>query len=351
LNQNSYRELIGGNGGGLGSFLLRFVLRLLSHVYRTIIVLRNWGYSAGWLRSHRVDVPVISIGNITTGGTGKTPLVIWLCRMLEKKGIKCVVLTRGYKAEHGNVGDEAAILAKACGGAKVVVDSDRVAGAAKAIKEHDAEMLVMDDGFQHRRLERNLDIIAIDATRPFGYGKILPAGLLREPKRSIRRADAVVITHYDQTTSVSVARIEREVSAIKPGIPIAKAIHKHPFAKETGGAIFDMDELRKKKIFAFCGIGNPDAFITRLREYGMTLVGSKIYNDHHNFSESDIEVIYEEAMEAGAEMILSTEKDWVKTALPAQRLDDIGFAYLAVELEFIEGRKEIEQLVDDVLKK
>lgn len=350
MNQNSYRKLIGGSGGGLGNNLLRFVLWLLSHVYRTIIILRNWGYSAGWLRSYRMDVPVISIGNITTGGTGKTPLVIWLCRMLEKKGVKCAVLSRGYKAERGNVGDEAAILAKACGGAKVIVDSDRVAGAAKAIKEHCADVLVMDDGFQHRRLERDLDIIAIDATRPFGYGKLLPAGLLREPKRSIRRADAIVITHYDQTTSVSVARIEREVSAIKPGIPIAKAIHKHPFAKGTGGVILSMDDLRKKKIFAFCGIGNPDAFITRLREYGMKLVGSKIYNDHHNFSESDIGDIYEDAVEAGAELILSTEKDWVKTALHAQRLDDIGFAYLAVELEFIEGGKEIEQLVDDVLK-
>lgn len=350
MDHKSYRDLIAGRGGGFGKCALRLLLRLVSYAYRAVVTLRNCAYDVRLLPSHGVEVPVISVGNITTGGTGKTPLVIWLCSLLAKKGVKTAVLTRGYKAERGNVGDEAAILAKACPQAKVIVDSDRFAGASKATGEHQAQALVMDDGFQHRRLKRDLDIVAIDATCPFGYGRLLPAGLLREPIHAIRRADAVVITRYDRITAISTERLVSRIEKIKPGITIAKAVHHHPYAKGTKGTVLSLDELRRKKIFAFCGIGNPDAFLQRLREYGMDVLGSTIYNDHHSYTESDIGEICAEAKEAGAEMILSTEKDWVKTALFAERIEGIDFAFLAVELQFIEGAERIERLIDGVLK-
>jgi tetraacyldisaccharide 4'-kinase len=294
---------------------------------------------------------VISVGNITTGGTGKTPLVVWLCRLLDEKSLKCAVLTRGYKSAKGLVSDEPAILARACAGAKVLVNANRVAAAGRAVNEFAAQVLVMDDGFQHRRLGRDLDIVAIDATRPFGYDRLLPAGLLREPKNAIRRADAVVITHYDQSTATDIELLEKQIRRIKPGIVIAKAIHRHRCARGMGNMVYDLDELSQKRIFAFCGIGNPEAFLNRLKEHGMNVVGSRVYNDHHHYTESDFAEIRQQALSLGAEMILTTEKDWVKTALGAGKFTDILFAYLAVELEFVEGRDKIEGLIDGVLNR
>jgi tetraacyldisaccharide 4'-kinase len=292
---------------------------------------------------------VISVGNITTGGTGKTPLVIWLSNMIAKKNARCVILTRGYKSQSGKISDEPAILAKACPGARVVVNSNRYRGSLRAVAEFGAKVLVMDDGFQHRKLRRNLDIIAIDATCPFGYGKLLPAGLLREPVRSLKRADAVVITHYDQSSPDQTEDIVSRIRQIAPEMIIAKANHHHPNAVLGKGETLTIDELKEKNIFAFCGIGNPNAFLDRLEMFGLKVVGSKVFNDHHNYSDSDISNIYEQSRILGADLILSTEKDWVKSTLYANKDEEILFAYLGLELEFVEGADSIEALVEKVL--
>ncbi|RKY06099.1 MAG: tetraacyldisaccharide 4'-kinase [Planctomycetota bacterium] len=351
MDQNSYRRLIARRRGRMDRRMLRALLRVISVPYRLAVALRNSAYDMGLARTHSADAPVISVGNITTGGTGKTPLVVWLCRLLGEKSLKCAVLTRGYKPPKGLVSDEPAILARACPRTKVLVNADRVAAAGRAVNEFAAQVLVMDDGFQHRRLGRDLDIVAIDATRPFGYDRLLPAGLLREPKKAIRRADAVVITHYDQSTAAGIELLEKQIRRIKPDIVIAKAIHRHRCARGTGDAGYDLDELRKKRIFAFCGIGNPEAFLNRLKEHGLNVVGSRVYNDHHNYTESDFGEIRRQALSLGAEMILSTEKDWVKTAVGAGKFTDILFAYLAVELEFVDGGDRIEGLIDGILNK
>ena len=351
MDQNSYRKLIAERGGRMDKRMLRALLRVVSVPYRLAVAVRNGAYDLRLARTCGADVPVISVGNITTGGTGKTPLVVWLCRLLDEKSLKCAVLTRGYKSAKGLVSDEPAILARACPKTKVLVNANRVAAAGRAVDEFAAEVLVMDDGFQHRRLGRDLDILAIDATRPFGYDRLLPAGLLREPKKAIRRADAVVITRYDQATAVGIDLLEKQISRIKPGIVITKAIHRHRCARGMGNMVYDIDELRQKGIFAFCGIGNPEAFLDRLKEHGMNVVGSRVYNDHHHYTESDFAEIRQQALSLGAEMILTTEKDWVKTALGAGKFTDILFAYLAVELEFVDGRDKIEGLIDGVLNK
>ena len=351
MNQNSYRNLIAGTDNGFGSGLLRVLLRIISVVYRALVCLRNFCYTANLIRTHKADVPVISVGNLTTGGTGKTPLVIWLCKELGKKSLSCCVLTRGYKAEHGKLTDEPAILAKSCPNATIVVNGDRVSGAKKAVGELDAEVLVMDDGFQHRKLHRDLDILAVDATCPFGFGRLLPAGLLREPVRSLRRADLVVITRYDQVPNEKIAELEKQIEKITPGMKIAKAVHNNPYARIARGETISIEELKDKVIFAFCGVGNPQAFLDRLGEMGLNVVGSRIYNDHHSYSEQDVVDINEEAKYLGADLILSTQKDWVKTALLSQDADDILFAYLEVELDFVNGTDIITQLMDKTFKK
>jgi len=340
----------------LRSQILRFLLRLISLPYKLVIVIRNFLYTRGWLKVRCVDAIVISIGNITTGGTGKTPFVIWLCEYLLKNEIKCAILTRGYrttgnlKLKTQNYSDEPGILAESCPQAKVIVNPDRVAGANEAVNKHGAEILIMDDGFQHRRLARDLDIVTIDATRPFGYGKLLPAGLLREPVDSLKRADAVVITRSDQVTEPELDKIEAKIQKIKPDMIIARSVHSAVCARTTGDKEFGLEQLKGKKVFAFCGIGNPDAFVNMIKGLGANLVGTKIYDDHYHYTKRDIEDIYGWAKEQKAELILTTQKDFSK--LPIEKRHngaDITSGYLVIELKLVSGEDAITELIKEAI--
>ena len=380
MNQEYYRKLISGRSGGLTATLLRFILGLVSRFYLAGILLRNFLYSRGWLKTHRVNAVVISIGNITTGGTGKTPLVIWLCKFLQRKEFRCAVLTRGYKTAKDprlktqDYRDEPAILAESCPQAKVIVNPDRVAGAAEAVDKFGAKVLIMDDGFQHRRLARDLDIVAIDATQPFGYGKMLPAGLLREPVSALKRADAVVITRCDQISESELSQIEKRLQLINPDMIIARSIHapicvkyskRFVISAEAGirknGETMDpctsrndsIEQLNGKNIFAFCGIGNPGAFLNTIKSLGANLVGSKIYNDHHHYTNSNIVDICRRAGELKADLILTTQKDWTKLIfdfrLSIVDCRDIPLAYLVIDLKFPAGEDMLTGLIEDAL--
>lgn len=348
MNQQSYRRLISGQSRGLVARLLRACLRVLAWFYLMVVMLRNFLYSKRWCKIHHVHAVVISVGNITTGGTGKTPLVIWLCNLLQDKGIRCAILTRGYKLKKSRLCDEPAILTKSCPEAKVVVNPDRAAGALRAIDEFGAETLVMDDGFQHRRLNRDLDIVMIDAMRPFGYGKLLPAGLLREPLVGLKRADAVVITRCDQIDAAELAALQEKIRAANPNLLIAHAVHAPVCVKSVEHRQMTIELIKEKNVFAFCGIGNPDAFWGTLSKLGLNLVGSRVYNDHYHYTEDSLTDICEEARYLGANIILTTEKDWTKTGLlmPA---DDMVLAYLVVGLEFLAGENEIRDLIEYAL--
>jgi tetraacyldisaccharide 4'-kinase len=310
--------------------------------------LRNLGYQWGILRSHVASVPVISIGNITAGGTGKTPLVIWLCNYLQNKGIRCSILTRGYKTQAGDVSDEPALLAKSCEGTSVVINPNRFAGAQKAVSVHQAQAIVMDDGFQHRKLRRNLDILAVDATCPFGYGRILPAGLLREPISGLSRVSAVVITRADQVSEDELDTIRQQIRRYAPTISIAKTAHKLSHAVSYPNQVIGLEELRSKKVYAFCGIGNPEAFFDSLKRNNIDLCGTQTFDDHHAYTAADLQQIYAEAAACGAATILCTQKDWIKNALLTPVHEGIVFAYLAMELDFLEGVDKITGLIDSL---
>ena len=264
MNQQVYHNLISGRSTGLPAAVLRFFMGVAATGYSLVVRLHNFLYSKRWLEIHTADVPVISIGNITAGGTGKTPLVIWICNTIyqisnikyQKYGV--AILTRGYKAR-GTI-DEPAILTESCPQAKVIVNPNRAEAAAEAVDKFGAKVLIMDDGFQHRRLHRDLDIVTIDGTRPFGYGKMLPAGLLREPVASLNRTDAAVLTRCDQISESELSRIEKKLQLINPDMVIAKSIHNPICAKTMTGEKITIEQLKGKKIFAFCGIGNPNAF-------------------------------------------------------------------------------------------
>jgi tetraacyldisaccharide 4'-kinase len=286
-------------------------------------------------------IPVISVGNITVGGTGKTPMVIWVCNLLGAKDIKCVILSRGYKSANGE-SDEPSVLVKNCPGTAVVVNPDRLAGAVEAVKRHRAQALIMDDGFQHRRLHRDVDIVTIDATLPFGYGKMLPAGLLREPVTALKRAHAAIITRCDLVSKDELATLVETISGINPNVVVAQTVHAPVRVVTADDKRITLEKLRSKRVFAFCGIANPDTFFVTITSLGANLVGSKIYDDHHKYTSADAAVIRREAARLEAETILTTEKDYNKiTPLPGLIL-----AYLAVEIHFVEGQDRIRQLIE-----
>ncbi len=355
MNQETHRKLISGQSRDLDAAIGRFFLRIDATGYSAVIWLRNLLYSRGLLKTHFVSVPVISIGNITTGGTGKTPLVIWLYRFLNQKELRCAILTRGYKATQNlklktqNYTDEIALITESCPQAKVIVNPDRIAGAIEAVNKLDANVLILDDGFQHRRLARDLDIVAIDATCPFGYGKMLPAGLLREPLGSLKRADAIVLTRCDQTSEAQLSRIEEKLRLINPDLIIARSIHNPTCAKTVNGEEIAFDTLKGKKIFGFCGIGNPEAFFSTIKKLKANLIDSEVYNDHYCYTGVDMTDICQKGRDLQADYILTTQKDWTKIASLPLPPKGIPFAYLTIELKFTAGQDNLKHLIENAL--
>jgi tetraacyldisaccharide 4'-kinase len=355
LNQQYYRRLIAGRLNSPGASFLRLLLGLSAFFYGVVMALRNRLYDKGWLKKHGLCVPVISIGNITAGGTGKTPLVIWLCKLLSERGIECAVLTRGYKTRENsrvktqNYVDEPAIISENCPHASVIINRDRVAGAMEATEEHGAEVLIMDDGFQHRRLARDVDIVTIDATLPFGHGRLLPAGLLREPKASLGRAHAAVITRCDQIKDAQLVQLREELGQLNPDMIITAAVHTPVCVRVADGEQMKPGELKGKRIFTFCGIGNPEAFLDTVKALGSNVVGWRAFDDHHRYTALDIADVCEESLYLGAELVLTTQKDWTKISPLEPDTKEMLFGYLAIELEFLDGREKVIGLIEGAL--
>jgi tetraacyldisaccharide 4'-kinase len=360
MNQKSYYNLISGKSKGLLACLVFMSLIAASKIYTVIIRLRNYFYNKHIFAIHHTDAKVISIGNITAGGTGKTPLVTWLCNEItsdqkpKSQKYKLAILTRGYKTiknsklKTQNYVDEPAVLAENCPQASIVINPDRVIGASQAIGKFAANVLVMDDGFQHRRLARDLDIITIDATCPFGYEKLIPAGLLREPIESLKRADAIVLTRCDQVSENQLQQIESKLRQTKPNLLISRTIHKSVYIKTIDNRKISLEQFKDKKVFAFCGIGNPEAFLTSLLNMGYDIVGSKFFNDHHNYTENCLVDLEKQSQFAHAEVILTTQKDWTKICR-LKTAKNMPLAYAVIEIKFLSGQDKLRYLIEDTL--
>ena len=299
----------------------------LSLAYSLGARLRVRLYRAGIFRQHTLKGVVISVGNLTVGGTGKTPMVLWIAERLLAEGKNVAILTRGYrgflKGPEGEgtlpqtvpqpaiSGDEPELLVRRIasraspeGRSRVAVGADRVA-SGRAAERDGFEWFLLDDGFQHLRLARDLDIVLVDATNPFGGGRLLPSGRLREPKSALRRADIIVITRSTHAPALEAA-IRRDSSA-----SIFFATIRLDAIAQPASIMQDLPaaEWRTRRFFAFCGIGNPATFFDDLREWGITPVGTATYPDHHRYSESDRRRLQADAQHAGADALLCTEKD------------------------------------------
>jgi tetraacyldisaccharide 4'-kinase len=290
----------------------------LSLIYGGVAALRAKAYARGIFRPRRLNGVVISVGNLTVGGTGKTPMVLWIAERLLAEGKSVGILTRGYGGKSAAV----AAKSKAANGSETISTSDEVQllksrladrllfgiGADRyknglALAGRGVKWFILDDGFQHLQLARSVDVVLIDASKPFGGGHLLPAGRLRESRGALKRTDVIVITRSSHAPAIE--SVVRHYSSA----PIFYAHTELDSVRSRWGTQLTPAELRGKALYAFCGIGNPGAFYSDLREWGFQIAGHKSFRDHHRFTADDLAEIEKEASKAGATGLICTEKD------------------------------------------
>lgn len=307
------RSVLSGRADDAGARCLRGILRGASAVYGLGIAIRNRGYDRAPDRAWSSPAPVISVGNITAGGTGKTPMVAYLAKGLTSRGYRPAVLTRGYRGESTGGSDEVAMLRASEGEFPIVVNADRCAGAHEAVTRFGADVLLMDDGFQHRRLARAVDLVLIDCLCPFGYGALIPRGLLREPVSSLSRAGVVVLTRSDAASDESKAAIGRTIAEATDA-PIVESIHQPVSLLSADDRQLATSELAGRSVGVFCGLGNPEGFLSTVRGLGATITEAMVFDDHHCYTTADIECLEAVKKAEASKWLLTSEKDWGKVS-------------------------------------
>ena len=345
--RDKLRALLAGERRGMGPSLQRGGLRLASVPYGWATALRNRLFDRGWKGTERAAVPVVSVGNLTVGGTGKTPCVEYVARRLRQWDRRVAILSRGYGSDQGP-NDEALVLEENLPDVPHLQGADRVALATVAVEELESEVLVLDDGFQHRRLARDLDLVLLDATEPWGFGYVLPRGLLRESPRGLRRAGAVLLTRCDQADAAALARLRERVARLAPQAPLIETSHRPTAWIDAEHRTRPLDHWRGKAVLAFCGIGNPEAFRRTLLDLGMTVRAFRAFPDHHPYSRNDVEDLRTWARHPATEgVVVTTQKDLVKLRLT--RLGECELAALRIELHLHSGADALDRKLKEAL--
>jgi len=327
-----------------------FLLLPFSLVYFCALRLKELCYALSIFEKRKLPARVISVGNITLGGTGKTPHVLYLAGVLKDRSV--AVLTRGYarkssreivfSKEHMSpeaLGDEPFLLASELGGAPVVVSKDRYSAGLAAIEKYSAEVLLLDDGFQRRlSLARNLDIVLVDSLNPFGNGLLFPAGILREPARSLRAADVIILSKSD---AADTGRLEKKVRDINPGALVVKSVYAPEALVNIRGKekAAGLEALSGKRVAVLSGVGNPEYFEMMVSALGAEKILPIRFRDHHYYSAADIRKI--DRLASGCELIITTEKDAVKlagSALPETKLPAYS---LKIGVRIVSGEEQL----------
>lgn len=347
VSRSHFLRVVSGEARGVPAGLERLALRAASVPYGLAVRLRNTAYQRGWLSRERVPVPVVSVGNLTAGGTGKTPCVEYVARFYRFLDRRVAILSRGYGGAGGR-NDEALVLEENLPDVPHLQGADRVALAHTAMEELESEVLVLDDGFQHRRLARDLDVVLIDATAPWGHGYLLPRGLLREPPSSLRRAGVIVLTRCDQTPAEQRERLRRTIERIAPNVPVVETTHRPVELSNSDGEEAPLTLLREGPVAALCGIGNPEAFRRSLLDLGARLEDFRVYPDHHGYTRADVEELQRWASRLpGGVSIVTTQKDLVKLRL--SRLGDRPLWCLRIRLHVESAQDALEERLRSVL--
>ncbi len=349
---------------GVLTALLRSLLIPFYLLYGAVIWMRNFCYTSGIIKQKQLPCQVISVGNIVAGGTGKTPAVIAIAKLLQENSCKVGVLLRGYKGKSNSkitfvsdgekllctrdeCGDEADMIARHLTNIPVAVGKKRYRTGKAVIERFACDMLILDDGFQHRQLSRDLDILTVDATQPYGTGKMLPIGTLREPKSSIQRADLILLTRTE-IPNIDIAKIKTELNRIAPNTPILESVHEptslYLLNQQGENLSLHVDYLKNKRILAVCGIGNPNAFVSTLRKYNPETVELFAFADHHGYTMSDLQKIEQKMKQHQSEIVVITQKDEQKIASLSP---DLPIVVLGIELVITDG---VEVLMEFVQK-
>ena len=362
---------------GLFPFLLRRLFSFLSFLFFFLVSFRIFLYRKKWMKSHFFGVPVLSVGNLTMGGTGKTPLVELFCSHLIKKGWKVAILSRGYKSEPlskpqswkeaktgrmlylqtrivsdgkklllkmKNAGDEPYMLAKNLPGCVVLVDSNRVRAAHFAISKLECNFLILDDGMQHLKMSRTREVVLIDNNYPLGTGKLIPRGTLREPFRNISRADYIFITKSGTQPNVF---LRQKIRKKNQKAPIIECCHQPKFLVNCQtGEKESLQFLEGRKIASLCGIASPTVFEQGLKNLGAKLVLKQRFPDHHSFSPAVIETFLDRCLMHNLEGLIVTEKDSVR--FPVIENPSVPIYFLRIEIEILRGRDNWEALLENL---
>lgn len=367
-----YLQVISGSGRGFWLFLARAFLWVLSQLYRLIVNLRALLYRMKIFRARSVTAWVISVGNITLGGTGKTPVVERLARLLSSRGRKVAIVSRGYRRKTGPwmrrfkekilgapttrivtdgqriflnarvAGDEPYMLASNLKDVPVLVNRRRSKAALYAVRRFKADTVILDDGFQHVGLKRDLDIVLVDSRYPFGNGYLFPRGFLRERPRHLNRADLAIITKA-RTEPVE---LKEELKRLNPRLEILECRYKPLYLRDLRTSIrASLDYLRGTKICAVAGIARPEGFKQLLQEQGAVIVETRWFPDHHFYSQQELIDIINQAWQASAEALITTEKDAVRFA----RLSPSGLPVYSLRVE-VETLTEDENFNQSILR-
>ncbi len=339
----------------------RAVLAAAAAGYRVGVGLREWSFASGVRTVRRLSCPVVCVGNLTVGGSGKTPCAIALAQWFRARGRMVGILLRGYgrrgsgvviaadpegiRASWQEVGDEAVLLARRLPGVPVLVGGDRFQAGGEAVRRFGVAVLVLDDGFQHRQLHRELDLVMVDATDPFGGGRLLPRGRLREPVAGLRRAHAIILSRTDQAPNLPALR--RHLEEIVPGRPQILSRHRPSrLVDPADGTEEPLPTLRGRRLLAVSGIASPEGFHRTLTDLGGILTGALVFPDHHPYDRADLLRVDRTAQETRAELIVTTEKDAIR--MQAGREMDAGRCptlALQVDLEITEGADVLDRLL------
>ncbi|MEN6622385.1 MAG: tetraacyldisaccharide 4'-kinase [Smithella sp.] len=341
----------------------RAILYVASFIYRLIISLRNWFYNYNFFKEIRLPCPVISVGNITVGGTGKTPCVIWLARMLQEQGFKPAILSRGYggtSKKPANVisngrnivssslesGDEPYLIALSLKSIPVITGPKRILTGKTAIDELGANILICDDAFQHRQIFRNINLVLLDCKKPLGNGHLLPRGELREPVSALKRADVIILTRAGEVNKPNL--IIQKITDEK-NIPVFTSSHK-PVNIILGdySRQLPLSELKNKKVCAFAGIARPESFKKVIEEAGAQIVSFENFSDHHNYNYVELNHIYNNYLKTKADLLITTEKDAMRLHEFQEFLNKIYI--LQIEMEIIPDGNSLKKFILEKLQ-
>ena len=373
-------DVIFGRARGFGATVARIVFRALSIVYGLAVRLRLKAYRQHWKEQVQLGAKVISVGNLTVGGTGKTPVVELLARSLHKRGRRVAILSRGYKSRKLDelqqwkdlepaecealpkivsdgselrlsavyAGDEPYMLAKNLDGVRVVVDKDRVNGGRFAVGELEADTLLLDDGLQYLPLDHEYDLVLVDQNAPFGTEAraLLPRGTLREPPRNLCRASHIMITKCRNPTGDELLGLLREYN---PVAEIMQATHAPQYLERVfGGGRLPLENLEGRYVAAISGIAVPESFENLLKDLGARVEFHRTFTDHHPFTQREVDRFMTRCIERDIELIVTTEKDAVRFPQPTEL--DVDICFLRIEVELIEGQDVWDRFIDQVAK-